>query len=426
MASAAKTRCCGFSAVASASFCLGAVGFLISHGAAAAVPRASLGLDLFAGGGYDSNLFLQVVALPDSPGYRSYSGAFGRVFPSAVASLAGDSLRLFLSAGSDIRQTRGSGTLFVEDAQLGLTIPELGPLAVQLAATGGKVDATIEPALRFFTVGGAANVTWRFADQLRARLDYRIARRVFGAPAEVGVDTDLSHIGQMRVGYAPTLALDLGISVDYLSLSSNLDAAAPDPSPRLQRFHAGLDSSFAAGAWCNLFASAWAGTQWTAAVDRQAGATAAVSVRLGPPLEVVARYDFLGDWAPDTSGYRRHVLMVGLAGHVGVAREARAPIPSEAGVAPAIAQQKVRFRIQASAAARVEVIGSWNDWATGQPGQQLIRTPASALWELWVPLPPGEHRYHFLVDAQPIRPADAPSYRADGFGGEDGVLEISR
>jgi hypothetical protein len=400
MASAAKTRCCGFRAVASASFCLG--------------------------GGYDSNLFLQVVALPDSPGYRPYSGAFGRVFPSAVASLAGDSLRLFLSAGSDIRETRGSGTLFVEDAQLGLTIPELGPLAVQLAATGGKVDATIDPALRFFTVGGAANVTWRFADQLRARLDYRIARRFFGAPAAVGVDTDLSHIGQVRVGYAPTLALDLGVSVDYLSLSSKLDAASPEPSPRLQRFHAGLDGSFAVSAWGSLFASVWAGRQWTAAVDRQAGATAAGSVRLGPPLEVVARYDFLGDWGPDTSGYRRHVLMVGLAGHGGVAREARAPIPSEAGVAPAVAQQKVRFRLQASAAARVEVIGSWNDWATGLPGQQLTRIADSALWEQWVPLPPGEHRYHFLVDAQPLRPADAPRYRADGFGGEDGVLEVSR
>ena len=46
------------------------------------------------------------------------------------------------------------------------------------------------------------------------------------------------------------------------------------------------------------------------------------------------------------------------------------------------------------------------------------------MFEVWLDLPAGSHRYHFVVDGQTRRPPDAPRYAPDGFGGEDGVLDV--
>ena len=82
---------------------------------------------------------------------------------------------------------------------------------------------------------------------------------------------------------------------------------------------------------------------------------------------------------------------------------------------------RVRLRLGAPAGAVVQVVGSWNDWQA--PGHALD-PKAPGVYEAWLALPAGSHRYHFLVDGQPRRPPDSPQYAADGFGGEDGVLEV--
>jgi 1,4-alpha-glucan branching enzyme len=107
-----------------------------------------------------------------------------------------------------------------------------------------------------------------------------------------------------------------------------------------------------------------------------------------------------------------------------VKRDAGVSAPAESAQTPTPTAQGVRFRLRAGPATTVVVIGSWNDWDTDVPAQRLRRTRESGLWEAWVPVPPGDHRYHFLVDGRAVRPADAIRYRPDGFGGEDGVLEI--
>jgi 1,4-alpha-glucan branching enzyme len=84
----------------------------------------------------------------------------------------------------------------------------------------------------------------------------------------------------------------------------------------------------------------------------------------------------------------------------------------------------VRFVVRAAGAASVAVIGSWNDWEAGGAAQRLRRTREPDLWEVWMDLPTGQHRYHFLVDGRAARPADAAQYRPDGFGGQDGVVEV--
>jgi 1,4-alpha-glucan branching enzyme len=83
----------------------------------------------------------------------------------------------------------------------------------------------------------------------------------------------------------------------------------------------------------------------------------------------------------------------------------------------------VRFRVEAVGAAAVAVVGSWNDWAP--PGEALRLSTQPGIWELTLPLPPGAHRYHFVVDGGARRPPEAPRYVADDFGSEDGVVDVA-
>jgi len=148
--------------------------------AAAAAPNASLAGDIAASTGYDTNLFLLVAAAPESPLYRPYRGPFARVAPAVTGGLAGDDLRLELRLGTDLRQTEGSGALFVEDLQLGLLRPEVGPVDLRLTAVGGRFDATVDAGLRFWSAGGVLQAVWRAAESWRIAGTYRLARRWFG------------------------------------------------------------------------------------------------------------------------------------------------------------------------------------------------------------------------------------------------------
>jgi hypothetical protein len=87
---------------------------------------------------------------------------------------------------------------------------------------------------------------------------------------------------------------------------------------------------------------------------------------------------------------------------------------------PLVTAGHVRFRMRAQAVA-VEVIGSWDDWQT--PGRPLERA-GGELWEGTIELPPGAHRYRFLVDGRSVKPPDAPRYAADDFGGEDAIVDV--
>ena len=396
--------------------------------------------DVFAGGGYDTNLFLQVAAQPGSPAYRPYSGAFARLAPAVAGALAGAGVRLELRYGADIRQTVGSGTLFVQDAQLGFTLAELGPFGALLAATAGRFDATIDSGLRFTSYGGAAQLGWHGVERVRALADYRIARRAFGAPASVGVDDDLTQAGELRVAFAPRPSIEVGASAAYLDLQSTLvvDATVPPPPEtgtpavaHLTRAHGGVDATFIASGRLSLAASAWAGTQRNAGLesDRQVGGSAVLIVRASNALDLTARYDFLFDWAAGTSSgfalsYQRQIATVGVTGYVVAARRALVTAPWERQQAPEVQPGRVLFKLRAPSASAVSVIGSWNDWNAARVGQRLQRTRDPAMWEAWVAVPPGDHRYHFLVDGRPVRPADAPRYRSDDFGGEDGLIEV--
>src|SRR3954454_12295687 len=73
-------------------------------------------------GGYDTNLFLDIAASPDSPTFHSYRGGFLRTVPSLAAGLGTGAVGLELRYRADLVQTFGSGRLYVEDAALTLSL----------------------------------------------------------------------------------------------------------------------------------------------------------------------------------------------------------------------------------------------------------------------------------------------------------------
>jgi len=93
-------------------------------------------------------------------------------------------------------------------------------------------------------------------------------------------------------------------------------------------------------------------------------------------------------------------------------------------VAPEVTPEGVRFQVRAPRAERVALVGGFNAW---NEGATPMRGPdAAGLWEVTLPLPAGIWRYAFVLDGKWTRPEGAPRYEPDGFGGENGVLDLER
>lgn len=405
--------------------------FLLSP-AAAAAPQPSAAVDVFAGGGYDSNLFLLVAAEPDSPTYRAYSGGFLRLAPAATLALAGEDLRLELRASADLRQTFGSGTLFIEDAQLTLVRPELGPFDLRVGLTGGRFDATIDQDLRFSSAGGSLEAAWRLLDRWRFTATYRLLGRWFGAPARIGVTRDVAQDAELRAAFTPALGSQVALSVGYLDLHSTFSdevAGAAGLTGQFDRLWAGLDGVHVPAAGVTLYALLWAGAMRPdgSPADLQVGGALAASMAVGADLEAVLRYDGLVDRrssdSAEASGFQHHVITAGLQWRARTAPPRR-PTSAPPNEAPTMTDGQVRFTLRAPRAAAVTVVGSWNDWARDSGAQVMRPGRSPGSWEVLLPLPPGTHRFQFLVDGRAVRPPAAVRYQDDDFGGQDGIVEI--
>ncbi len=380
--------------------------------------------------GYDTNLFLQIAASPDSPNYHAYSGAFLRLHPVLTGASVGSGFRFELRYGVDVTQTFGAGRLYLQDADLSLSIPELGPLGLRAAVTGGRFDAGQFGTDSFWSWGGRGQLTLRAHETVRASATYEIDWRHFVDATALQVRGDLGQSARLAAIWSPAPALDLSLDGEYMSLRSDV-VDATQPAGQLGRFRGGIGVAYIPVATVTTSASAWAGTQSSdgAETDRQFGGALAVSHRAGAAVDLVVRYDLLLNRAVavTSSDYARHVLTLALVGHLSPSpSRASAPVAEEGPVplSPLVQGSRVRFRLRARGAATVSVIGSWNDWASEQPEQQLRATRDLELWEGWVEVGGGDHRYHFLVDGRPTRPVDAPRYLPDGFGGEDGALAV--
>jgi hypothetical protein len=83
----------------------------------------------------------------------------------------------------------------------------------------------------------------------------------------------------------------------------------------------------------------------------------------------------------------------------------------------------VHFQLHAPGAARVELVGDFNNWT---PGVIRLHGPdASGHWTTSVELPEGHYEYQFLVNGKTwVTDPAAPTHRPDGFGRENAILDV--
>ncbi len=84
-------------------------------------------------------------------------------------------------------------------------------------------------------------------------------------------------------------------------------------------------------------------------------------------------------------------------------------------------QSPVLLRVQAPEARQVYVAGTFNQW---NPKVSQLAMTADGWWELRLDLTPGVYKYVYVIDGQTVTPSDADRVVDDGFGGENGVLEV--
>ena len=78
-----------------------------------------------------------------------------------------------------------------------------------------------------------------------------------------------------------------------------------------------------------------------------------------------------------------------------------------------------RFALRAPDASEVAIIGDFTDW------QAIPLTARHGRWEVELDLSPGQYAYQYVVDGVPLTPPEATRTRPDGFGGINGVIDVS-
>jgi hypothetical protein len=80
-----------------------------------------------------------------------------------------------------------------------------------------------------------------------------------------------------------------------------------------------------------------------------------------------------------------------------------------------------RFVIYQPGAKQVELVGSFSDWRA----VPLKHLGQSGYWETTVNLPPGEHRFSYIVsEGKRIADPTVAAREADDFGGENSILTV--
>ena len=123
-----------------------------------------------------------------------------------------------------------------------------------------------------------------------------------------------------------------------------------------------------------------------------------------------------GRWiAPALAGAAVALLAV-----FGLERAGRAP------ASESVAQTTrttIHFELHAPGADRVELLGSFNDWKTGDI--VLTGPDASGHWTADVTLPEGRYEYIFLVDGERwVADPQGTLVRPDGFGHKNTVIDV--
>ena len=83
----------------------------------------------------------------------------------------------------------------------------------------------------------------------------------------------------------------------------------------------------------------------------------------------------------------------------------------------------VEFKLNAPGAAKVELIGDFTAWQSGEI--QFDGPDEDGNWKTKISLPEGRYEYLFLVDGQKwVTDLSAPAHRPDGFGNLNAVINL--
>jgi hypothetical protein len=371
----------------------------------------SAAAELPVSGGYDSNIFLS--STPDANAdLLRLGGWLVELAPALELAVAGGGFRLELDYDGDYRAAADVGHLYYQELALTFSPPELGPLHVQAGLVGGRFDASAFSADQFWFGGGQTGIRVAFTDALRLLASYRYEARTLSG---IAGDNSTSHMFDTRLSYRPVARVELGPRLSYLAI-------VPPGGDGLRRWRAGVDAN---GVWQRWTVTAGA---WVGPLSAPSESAVYVGAQIEVRRQVLPNLDLrcAGDWAAPISSdapgnYARQSILAGVVLHA-TTQPRLAPAPVQDDLRPLVEVTRVRFRVRAPRATAVSVLGSWDDWAA--PGRPLRQTADPALWELWLDLPAGTYRYHFMVDGEAVRPSDAPRYLPDGFGGEDGVVDV--
>jgi Glycogen recognition site of AMP-activated protein kinase len=380
--------------------------------AGAAPPMRASG-EIDVGGGYDDNMLLATA--PDAPtSLNRLGGWFGQAAPALTLGLGGPGFRLEASYAGDYRYAHDVGQLYFQEGDVTASFPALGPVRLHLSLSGGYFDASLFPEDQFLFAGGEVGLRAALLDSLRVAGRYRAQWRQLG---DATMSTDVLHAADARVLYLPSAGVEIGPRGALLIVQPT----AAD-GLRFLRWRAGLDGGFDLGPLTTT-AGVWLGAlELGALYERHVGGTVEVRWPISRYLALFATADLAFPISAGASqDYARRMYAVGLTASLTVTRAAPGP-PPEVDLRPRVEPGRVRLRLKAARGADVRVLGSWDDWQP--PGKPLPPTAEGGVFEAWLELPAGSHRYHFVVDGQTRRPPDAPRYAPDGFGGEVGILDI--
>lgn len=393
---------------------------LVGSGTARADGSVSLVPELRLGAGYDDNLFLD--ASPQGvPSSQVRADAIFDVEPRVAARLSVNGHTLLLQADYLERITVANQDLRDLTLRLDYLAPRLGPLQLLAAAVYEHYAADLYPTDTFDLAGGELGARLFAGSRVRLETRYRVDARAYSNPARSGqLDLEQRAWTGLHARLHPVLDVEVGYA--YLDLASSLAQATLDR----HRVEAGVQLrpvdwlllvvgyGFSRQALpATLLAGGAAGPR----VDLWHSVDVELSARPLRWLEVYARYQLIDSSSTDPSGsWRRNQVLAGLVLFYDFQRQWIRTPPQ----APSVAPEGVTFRYRGPAT-RVSVVGDWNGW---DPLAAPLTPVGGGRFEGKLRVPSGRHEYALSVDGKTVSPPDAPGHTADGFGGENGVLQV--
>ncbi len=136
-----------------------------------------------------------------------------------------------------------------------------------------------------------------------------------------------------------------------------------------------------------------------------------------PDRDRVTLRDRMADFWPVCGRWMLPALAGAVATLLVVFGTGRMGVPADAG------EVTFHFELHAPGADRVELLGTFNDWKSGDI--ELTGPDASGHWTAEVALPEGRHEYIFLVDGTRwLADPKAATHRPDGFGRVNTVIKV--